>query len=276
MSKAVREGMHLVNEAQDFTERMQDVPKTGDADTTTQAQGGAIATQFGRKFDARTPYDDDINMRMQLMDKNGMTPFGQVYYDDRVARWMEKKAAVQETANLDKWFNAEYNKNNLADRQFAQQIYPEFYAERERQMLAKAKEALAIKMIQLRGPQSKEDLYKQWLINTGRVVLPPDWDRIGPSATQVNMEKETALFRSQLIRLPKFVNTNVREDHATQNQRVGLWGNQAAAQRSANPFGWEQGEQLISRAQSRPLAEPRPGLNTTATDILSQLRTSTL
>lgn len=123
MSQATREGMHLANEAQAMTERMRDGPVTAPA-PTGGVQGGAQAVQFQRKFGGASRMDDEMNMKMQLMDKDGMTPFGQVYYDDRVSRWLEKKAAVQETANLDTWFNKEFNKNNLADRQLAQQLYP--------------------------------------------------------------------------------------------------------------------------------------------------------
>lgn len=273
MSKASREGMHLVNEAQSMTERMMDGPVTAPVDTSTAAQGGATAVQFQRKFGGADRMDDEMNMKMQLMDNNGMTPFGQVYYDDRVARWMEKKAATQESANLDAWFNREFNKNNLADRQFAQQLYPEFYAAREQEMMAKAKEALNLKMIQLRGPQSKEDMYKLWLIQTGRVVLPEDWDRIGNAPQLTTMsgaegQQQQKLFRQGLIRLPKFEGSHVRDQNAAALSQRRLWGSQVAAGPGANLFGSEP--PVVAANKNRPLASGPDG--TLAANLLSQLR----
>lgn len=204
-------------------------------------QGGAKAVQFQRQFSARDRMDDEMNQKMQLMDKDGMTPFGQVYYDDKVGKWLERKQAVAETANLDAWFNENFNKNNLADRQFAQQIYPEFYDSREQEMIKRAKEAVKLKMIQLRGPQSKDDMYKLWLINTGRVQLPDDWDRIGPSAKPNNQPdydaaQSAAAFKAGLFRLPKFSTTSQRETAAEQAARVGLWGQKTAAPNRFNEF----------------------------------------
>ena len=200
---APAEGMHLAREAQALTEKMRDNLVTGDVQLRG-TQGGAVPAQLPRKITAFDRMDDEMNTKMQLMDDQGMTPFGQVYYDDKVGRWLERKAAAVETANLDAWFNQEFNKPNLADRQFAQQIYPEFYRERERLMMERAQEVLKLKMIQLRGPQSKEDMYKLWLLNTGRVELPADWDRIGSDGGQTTAAKRAANFRSGLVRLPLF------------------------------------------------------------------------
>jgi hypothetical protein len=207
---APNEGMHLAREAQSFTEKMRDNLVTGDVQRQG-TQGGAIPAQLPRKVVAFDRMDDEMNTKMQMMDDKGMTPFGQVYYDDKVGRWLERKAAAVETANLDAWFNKEFNKPNLADRQFAQQIYPEFYREREKLMMERAQEVLKLKMIQLRGPQSKEDMYKLWMLNTGRVELPDDWDRIGSDGGQVgNTDAQQRNFRSGLVRLPLFDSAGTR------------------------------------------------------------------
>jgi hypothetical protein len=164
---------------------------------------------------------------------------------------------VEEVANLDSWFNANFNKNNLADRQFAQQIYPEFYDSREQEMIKRAKEAVKLKMIQLRGPQSKEDMYKLWLINTGRVQLPEDWDRIGPSATTANGQPDAATqqqrLKAGLIHMPKFRSFQQRETNAGTAQQYGLWGDDTKA---ANTFG--AGDVGV---RNNPLNK-RPGDNT--------------
>lgn len=245
---AVREGSMLANEGQRLTSKMRDGIVTGVSDEQG-AQGGAKAVQLPRRFDARDSYDDMMNQRMQLMDKDGMTPFGQVYYDDKVGRWLQKKADAVEAANMDAWFNKEFNKNNLADRQFAQQINPKFYEERERLLRERTEEVLNLKMIQLRGPRTKEDLYKLWLINTGRVQLPADWDRIGadPSGGEGINDDMRANFREGLIRLPKFWTQNQRRSNARELGARGLWGNEAAAR---NQF-----RMGVANAKNAPLSQ---------------------
>ncbi len=267
---AVREGDQLADEAQAFTSKMRDGVITGPR-AAGGVQGGAQAVQLQRKFSAREPFDDEMNARMQLMDKDGMTPFGQVYYDDKVGRWLQKKADVAETANLDAWFNKEFNKNNLADRQFAQQIYPQFYTEREKLLQERTQEVLNLKMIQLRGPRSKEDIYKLWLINTGRVVLPEDWDRIGSDPTKgvwdaTTQDVQQKQFQSGLIRLPRFWTADQRKSNAGQLFARGLWGNEAA---SANQFPMEPPQ--VPDAQNRPLASAVGG-RTLAGNLVDQMR----
>lgn len=267
---APREGMHLAREAQDLTQKMRDGVITG-TKQTGGVQGGAVAGQFQRKFEGYDRMDDEMNTKLQLMDKDGMTPFGQVYYDERVGKWLQRKAAVAETANLDAWFNAEYNKNDLASRQLAQEIYPEFYDARARDMLDRMQEIFNLKMIELRGPQSKEDLYKQWLLNTGRVVLPPDWDRIGadPTADQSAAERQasqTAQFRGGLVRMPMFSTVEQRRVNNKSNKANGV--SMAAQQNrvgTANYFSWG----TTDATKNTPLAQ---GKNTFSRKVMSGLQ----
>lgn len=229
--KAPREGMMLAEQAQQLTEKMQDGVYTAPAQAEG-IQGGAQAVQFRRKFDARDRYDDEMNTKMQLMDKDGMTPFGQVYYDDKVGRWLERKAATLEAANFDRYFNQNFNKNDLAARQFAQQINPEFYSQRMAEMNERANMVVKLKAIQLRGPQSKEDLYMLWLIESGRVVLPEDWDRIAPGMTgtedsdewKKEQDKSFANLFAGLIRMPLFLSEKQRTTQAEQNKTGGYFG----------------------------------------------------
>lgn len=205
------EGARLADQAR----QMSDVFQTGvvTAEQNPASAGGPVAAQFPRKFGGRDPYDDVMNMRRQLADANGNTPFGQLEYTDDVARWAMRKQAVAEEADFDAWFNRNYNKNNLASRQFAQEINPQFYSEREKEIMARAKEAAALKIIQLRGPKTKEELYKVWLIESGRVDLPKDWDRIGPSYAYTDQEANKN-FKKGLLSLPKFLNRSQRNANA--------------------------------------------------------------
>ena len=257
---APNEGMHLAREAQSLTEKMRDNLVTGSVQEQG-AQGGAVPAQLPRKITAFDRMDDEMNTKLQLMDPNtGMTPFGQVYYDEKVGRWLERKAAAVETANLDAWFNKEFNKPDLASRQFAQQLYPEFYREREKLMMERAQEVLKLKMIQLRGPQSKEDMYKLWLLNTGRVQLPHDWDRIGSDGGQAaDPTKRGVNFRKGLVRLPLFDTADTRGLAAT--TRFGdpradnpPFHQQSQIAAAANPFAVPPSND-VDRANFRPLAQ---------------------
>jgi hypothetical protein len=250
---APQEGMHLAREAQRLTEKMRDGVVTGEV-TAADAQGGAVAGQFQRKITAYDRMDDEMNTKLQLMDNQGMTPFGQVYYDERVGKWLQRKAAAAETANLDTWFNKEYNKNDLASRQLAQELYPEFYESRKRELLDRMQEVYNLKMIELVGPQSKEDMYKLWLINTGRVVLPPDWDRIGADPTAGKTDSQRAswnqqTFKQGLVRMPLFSTKVDRDQNAIDTRAAGM--PIANPQAAPNYFSWgttgtTQNEPLVS------------------------------
>ena len=270
---ASRTGMGLARKGQEMTEVMQDGTYTA---TPAQGgvQGGAQAVQFQRKFLARDKYDNEMNTKMQLMDDNGMTPFGQVYYDDKVGRWLEKKAAVAETANFDAYFNKEFNKNDLASRQFAQQINPDFYSTREQEMKRRADVVLKLKGIQLRGPQSKDDLYMQWLIDSGRVQLPADWDRIGAgfsgSEGQLKTQQEST-YPQGLIRFPLFLTNRQRAERVEANTGRGLWGSATAAGNTFSSGQPNAGTGLFSTVDNTPLAKGTGTNNTLAKGFTSYL-----
>lgn len=231
---APAQGMRMAKEAQVFTERMRDGVYTSAPDTSTTPQGGAAAVSFARKFDAKDKMDDEMNLKMQLMDEDGMTPFGQVYYDDKVGRWLERKEAAAEAANFDSYFGNNFNKNDLASRQWAQQIHPEWYAAREREMAERAEMVLKLKGIQLRGPQSADDLRMMYLIESGRVALPEDWDQIGPGVRtkkdfKAKKKANERNYVAGLIRFPLFLTNGQREVRAEGNDDAGAWGSQAGA-----------------------------------------------
>jgi len=266
---APREGMHLAKEAQKATEVMQDGVYTG-VQQTEGIQGGAGAGQFQRKFLARDPRDDYMNTKFQMMDSEGKTPFGYTFFDKEDARWLERKAAVAEAANFDAYFNKEFNKNDLASRQFAQRINPDFYTSREQEMKKRTEVVLKLKGIQLRGPQSKEDLYMLWLIESGRVKLPADWDRIAPkfdgSEEDLKRWKERT-YPEGLIRFPLFLSNKQRESRASANNTYGAWG---SARQGTNTFsnGQPNAGMFVNNA---PLARSNAANGTLGKGFLSYL-----
>jgi len=216
MSKASKFGGKLLDEGRNLTEVMEDGVITGGPDTTTEVQGGAKATQFATKFGAREPMDDLMNLRQQLnVDGKGQTPFGEMYYDDSIGRWIQRKEEAVEAANFDAWFNQNFNKNNLADRSWAQEINPDFYQRRAMEMMEQTKEIFDLKMLEMYGPRNEKDVYKLYLLNRGLVKLPEDWDRIGKSTTaSAPREADRQRFKSQLIRFPKIPSSATRSANA--------------------------------------------------------------
>lgn len=251
---ASAKGMKIANAGRDVSEVMEDGVITAAPDNTPNAQGGQQAVAMPRKFLSRDPMDDKMRQRLQLMDKDGMTPFGQVYYDDSVGRWLEKKEAATELANMDAWFGQNYNKSSIAERQFAQQIYPEYYTEREKLMMEKAAMVVKLKAIQLRGPRNKEDLMLQYLVQSGKVQLPADWDRIGTSTlTAPDMTVQRANFARGLVRLPRFETNVERQVNARSAQTLG--GN---VRQTNNTFG--QRLDLVTPADNRLFPAGQPTL----------------
>lgn len=262
---ASAKGMKIANAGRDVSEVMEDGVITAAPDNTPNAQGGQQAVAMPRKFLSRDPMDDKMRQRLQLMDKDGMTPFGQVYYDDSVGRWLEKKEAATELANMDAWFGQNYNKSSIAERQFAQQIYPEYYTEREKLMMERAAMVVKLKAIQLRGPRNKEDLMLQYLVQSGKVQLPKDWDRIGIStlvAPDATVQEQN--FARGLVRLPRFETLGQRVSNATTAKDLG--GNTSFAQ---HVFG--KGSDSIPTTQNRLFPASRGGA-TLATATLNGLQ----
>lgn len=210
-------GESITNMTQKVAETLQ--PGVYTAPTSNAgAQGGANAFAFQRAFDARSPMDDTMRLRMGMSDGQGNTPFGQLTVGDKELRWLKKKADITEIANFDQWFGKNFNTADLAGRSFAQSVYPEYYAEREKFMRERTEMALKVKLIQLRGPKSQEDLQLWYLINTGRVALPDDWDRIGPSLAPgagLNQAQQAQNLARRMVRPPKFVGDNRRYANAS-------------------------------------------------------------
>ena len=100
---AVREGDQLTEMGRATSEALEQGVVTGAA-SNGGVQGGAVAGQFPRQFDARTPMDDVMRMRQQLADKDGKTPFGDLQFSDDQARWLLDKEKAAEAANCEFFF----------------------------------------------------------------------------------------------------------------------------------------------------------------------------
>lgn len=186
-----------------YTRIAPDDPKT--------VQGGAKAESFARDFKgARDPQDQLMMMKAQMVQQKDPY-FGQVTASDSDFRWLAKKAKAAEEVDFDDWFGSNFHTNDLATRKFAQEINPGYYDARIENMAKRAKLALRIRAIQLRGPQSDEDLKLVYMFNRGLIELDANWDRIGPPHEgPVDPAKQQAAFRRQLFNLPDIFSNKSR------------------------------------------------------------------
>ncbi len=218
-------GARIQNQHAKMTENARLGVVTHDQDREGNVQGGAAAFSFPNSFSAASPRDEIVDLKRQLMDDGGMSPFGQVQFTERDARWLLEKQQASEQANFDSWFGKQFHKNDVASRQFAQQIYPGYYEDRERKMTERAKLALRINLIKLRGPQNEEDLITLYGLQSGKIRLEEGWDRIGVSYDKVSDQTGPTAeerFSRGLLSVRKFL---------SQAERTGNLGT------GENPFG---------------------------------------
>jgi hypothetical protein len=208
----------------------------------------ALSTgSFPRKgFEARDARDELVAEKMQMMDPvTGMSRFGQVTATDSDFKWLQKKRESEAYANLDRWIGKNFHKADLPTRKWLQETFPDYYESRERIMVERAKLALRIKLLKLRGAKNEQDLLLQWGLQTGRIKLDEDWDVIGPykdTGAAVDMDVQRARYKDGLFSFRRYASEDERAGAAALAAGEASAANIAAripkrgAQGSANPF----------------------------------------
>ena len=201
----------------------ENVKTTKDAESGIYTHGAddrasAVATgSFPRGgLQARDPRDELVSEKAQMMNKQtGMTPFGQVQATDADFKWMQKKREADQLANFDSWAGENFHSNDPATRKWHQEVNPEYYESRERLMVDRAKLALRIKLMKLRGPKNEKDLMLWWALQTGRIQLDRDWDVIGPFSDDKNRKfdqaKEQERFKGGLFNIRRYQTSGERD-----------------------------------------------------------------
>lgn len=213
-------GRAIVNETTKLTQDMESGIYThgapanlGNISTASYPRGG---------LQARDARDELISEKAQFMKQaggTGMTPFGQVVATDRDFEWLRKKRETEAFANLDAWIGENFHKADPATRKWLQETYPEYYESRERLMVDRAKLALRIKLLKLRGPKNEKDLLLQWALQTGRIKLDRDWDRVGPSTDTgpYDAAEERKRYKDGLFSIRRYLGESEREDNASRS-----------------------------------------------------------
>lgn len=211
----------LLNETRALTKEAQ-----GGVYTTANAStAGSTAAQhtvpFPRRgLGAESSRDELMKEKMEFLEKTGdaTTPFGIVTATDEDFKWLQRKRDTEAAANLDAWISQNFHVGDVTTRKWLQEVYPEYYAVREQMMMDRAKFALRVQLLLLRGPKNHKDLILLWGLQTGQIQLDRDWDRIGPTEETLSADKEQERFQKGLFNPLRYLSDDERKTNQGGNR----------------------------------------------------------
>lgn len=142
-----------------------------------------MAEQFPVDLTKKDPKDEIMSLKMAAITKDGITPMGKVEATDEDFKWLAKKAAQREEADFQRYFAQEFDKMDPARKKVARELFPAFYAQREALLKDEVKLLEKIARIKLRGIQTYEDLFLQYMLDTGRLDTTPLQSLLYPEKT---------------------------------------------------------------------------------------------
>lgn len=224
---ASRKGSRLISQTTDATYEAQGGVVTHALSDT--ANGGNITGTYPRGgLSTRDPRDERVAEKMQFVAAGkeaggvaGQTKFGQVVATDADFEWLAKKRETEAAANFDAWVGSNFHTNDVVKRKWLQEVYPDYYEAREQLMIDRAKFALRVHLLKLRGVANEKDLVLAWGLQTGRIQLDDGWDKIGytPGFDATISQQR---FKDGLFSVKRYLSDTDRTTNAT---------------RTDNPFG---------------------------------------
>ena len=133
-------------------------------------------------FETFDPMDEMMRVKMDLIEKGqntGMTKYGMVTVTPEDLAWLGRKRDTEAKFRFDKWLGSNFNTNDVVTRQWLQKTYPEYHDSREQTLVDRAKFALRVHLLMMRGPKNQKDLVLYWGLQQGLIKLDRDWDKIG-------------------------------------------------------------------------------------------------
>ena len=122
--------------------------------------------------------DDRLNEIKYRLQKDargqdtGITPFGKLDFNDKVAYWILRKEEAAKKAAFQAWFAALYDKMGPAQKAEARKLYPQFYTERLKTLDTNLDTLRQLARIRIHGVQTQEDLALEFAADNG--LLPMD------------------------------------------------------------------------------------------------------
>lgn len=171
---------------------------------------------------ARDPRDERVAEKMQFVkagkdagSSGGQTAFGQVVATDSDFDWLAKKREAEAAANFDAWVGSNFHTNDVVKRKWLQEVHPEYYDAREQLLIDRAKFALRVHLLKLRGAANEKDLVLAWGLQTGRVKLDDGWDKIGYQPNEFSAAEQQTRFKNGLFSVKRFLSDSERTQYAT-------------------------------------------------------------
>lgn len=162
-----------------------------------------MAEQFPADFSQYDKRDAIQKLKLQMQDKTqpGITPMGMLKAEEADWEWLEKKRRKAELVQLHKWFSKWYDRAAPEQKRMAHELYPEFYAMREKVLKRNVKLAGQIASIKLHGPRSKRDLMLKYAVDSGYIESDPLENILHPerAAAQQQAENRRRLYVRGLL-----------------------------------------------------------------------------
>lgn len=224
---------------------------------------------------SRTPEADQrMRTKMQMMDPNtGRTPFGTVMATDADFKILEQKRKLVEEANFDAWLGQNFHKGDVTSRKWLQEVVPDYYDAREKEIDDRAEFAKMVSKIKLRGPKTTEEMVLVYGLSEGKIELQPGWNVIGYVEPDANGDKAASAAALNNRFLLGLMGPMRYQDQATRKSRAESQFANARGQRvnlpagSENPFGRRDGTGAGSRFMDGPSPNARADFDSFLADF---------
>lgn len=136
-------------------------------------QSGDSASDFPAQYFPDSEREDTRIALKQKLLAGPDRPLGDAQLTDRDIDWYAKKEDVRRRIAFDGYFARLFDTKDINKLRLAQQIHPEYYAMREREIDRQAQIQKKIAMIKLRGPVDLDDLMFIYALQNGGITLRP-------------------------------------------------------------------------------------------------------
>ena len=152
-------------------------------------------------LEAKKPEDKLMEAKLALGNEKGETRFGKMTYSDKDAQWLIEKQKAAELAQFQAWFAANFDKMSPAQKQWARERYPEFYAQRQKLVHKQAENLVKLADLKINGVKNFDDLMVQYLAETGRLDIGAVKHLLNPEEDTRNTNKSVnqAAFKRGLL-----------------------------------------------------------------------------
>lgn len=132
---------------------------------------GELEAEFpAQYFPDHEKEDQRVALKAKLL-ADGKRPLGDAMMTDADLRWYQQKEEVKQQIIFDEWFSKLYDTTDPNKLRLAQELYPEYYQMREREIKRQAAIQEKVALIKLRGVADKDDLEFIFALQSGNIKL---------------------------------------------------------------------------------------------------------